>query len=268
MKAIYYISILTIALTFVIVYAMNANFSNMPVLTRIAHTLSRATAPLYCTKNPSGTSYMCSGMEVPYEDISGVSNCLKLGMSYEPWMKNVMMTVNKIGKKGVAIDVGAHLGYHTKTFANHFDKVYSFEPNYSIFRYLLANTQDLPNVKCINAAVGMKEGMVAFTKHELSSRSFIDKSIKVEECSNIDETCVKVVKMDTVVSEDVAFVKIDVEGGEIGVIQGMNTIIMRNKPCILFEDHTGETIDYVKREFTFYKIVEIAKANYLAYCKN
>ena len=269
MKGIYYIAISIIILVFVTIYVLNANFSNMPGLTRVGHTISRATAPFYCTATASGTSYVCSGMEVPYEDISGVSNCLKLGMTYEPWMKDIMLTINGSGKKGVAIDVGAHLGYHTRTFADHFNKVYSFEPDHSTFKYLLANTRDLPNVTCINAAVGMKKGMVAFTKHEMSSRSFIDDRVKVEDCSNdVHEKCVNMVKLDDVVSEDVAFVKIDVEGGEIGVIKGMNNIILKNKPSILFEDHTGDTIVYIKRKFPFYKIEEIAKANYLAYLPN
>ena len=244
---------------------MNANFSNMPGLTLLGHNLSWVTTPLHCTITTSGTSYLCNNMKIPYDDVSGVSNCLKLGITYEPWMNNVILIVNGNKQKGIAIDVGAHLGYHTRTFANHFNKVYSFEPNNSIFKYLLANTHDLPNVTCINAAVGMKKGMVTFTKHEMSSRSFIDDSITVEDCSNIHEKCVKMMKLDDVINENVAFVKIDVEGGEIGVIKGMNNIILKNKPSILFEDHTGETIIYIKHEFPFYKIKEIAKANYLAY---
>jgi hypothetical protein len=60
---------------------------------------------------------------------------------------------------------------------------------------------------------------------------------------------VDVVRLDDVVPPDarVAFVKIDVEGGELGVLEGARTLLARHRPVVVFEHGLGGADHYGTR---------------------
>lgn len=234
----------------------NLNLANIQVITRIGNVLSRVSAPLFCKEiyQDEQHSWLCNGFSFPYNDVSGVTNCLKLGIKYEPWMYKIIQAYSNYTI--VAIDVGAHIGYHTRHLAMHFKHVYAFEPNGVIFHHLAANAPQ--NVTCINAGVGSVDDKLHFVKDAMSSRSYV---LDTNDCGS---NCVKVVKLDDVVSQPVGLVKIDVEGGEIHVIMGMERIIRNFKPIIIFEDHIGDTVKYVKQTYNFYNIERINASNFVA----
>lgn len=57
---------------------------------------------------------------------------------------------------------------------------------------------------------------------------------------------VKTARLDELISENIKidFIKIDVEGGELGVIKGSEKILVRNKPVIIFEHGLGASDKY------------------------
>jgi FkbM family methyltransferase len=66
---------------------------------------------------------------------------------------------------------------------------------------------------------------------------------RIEETEKIK---VKTARLDELINENlkIDFIKIDVEGGEMGVIKGSEKILIRNKPVIIFEHGLGASDKY------------------------
>ncbi|SNZ10509.1 methyltransferase, FkbM family [Persephonella hydrogeniphila] len=150
--------------------------------------------------------------------------------------------VKKIIKNGnTVLDIGAHWGGFSTCFGNlvgEKGKVYSFEASRRNFSFLRKNIKinRLEGiVESFNFAVGEKEGYVELTISEESSghNSIVRKNIN----SRKKET-VKQIYIDKFIEENninrVDFIKIDVEGYELNVLMGMETLLKRSKDLWLF----------------------------------
>jgi len=135
------------------------------------------------------------------------------------------------GKDRVFVDVGAHVGEYSVRLARHYRKVYAFEPNPESYYTLLKNIElnKLNNIKVYMVALGEKR-----CRSTLYVRGGSSTLLPVEDA---DKTFpVEVYTMDEVIDRaDV--VKIDVEGCEYFVLQGMKRILRECKPTLLIEHH-------------------------------
>lgn len=114
--------------------------------------------------------------------------------------------------RGVAVDVGANIGYCTLTMARRCKLVMAYEPDARSYLVLARNVGHLPNVATTAAAFGNSNGKIRFVQAERPNLSRV---------ATEGTTEVKVLRLDTVFGPgDVNFIKMDVEGGEVGVIQG------------------------------------------------
>lgn len=124
-----------------------------------------------------------------------------------------------------AIDGGAHQGIWTKYLQTKFKEVYAFEPeprNYSI----LETVADNP----INMALGNKGGWIKLLPGpENTGQYYIDPEYNKGE--------IEMAPLDLWGFDSVGFIKLDVEGYELFVLQGAIETIMNSKPVILFEDN-------------------------------
>jgi FkbM family methyltransferase len=134
----------------------------------------------------------------------------------------------------VVYDIGANIGVHTVAFAKQAKHVYAFEPNKHNFKLLDINTTHNRNVTIYDCAVG---DTVGTTQIEHIS---LDVEGNYGECRITDngQVC-DVVTIDSLVhSKEILppnLVKIDVEGYEWPVIQGMLQTIKDNLPVIFYE---------------------------------
>lgn len=136
-----------------------------------------------------------------------------------------------------AIDVGAHSGYFTLCLSDAVGqggKVFAFEASPIIFKELLENIElnQLTNVEANNRAVSDKTELIDFYlaptwKSEISSMRSAEGT----------KTTIEAVALDTLipVTQPVSFVKIDVEGAEMKVLEGMSGIIQRDRPVMVIE---------------------------------
>jgi FkbM family methyltransferase len=160
--------------------------------------------------------------------------------SYEPGTTRFFETFLKDGM--TVVDVGAHIGYFTLLAARLVGsegKVYAFEPHPTNFQLLVKNIEAnrFKNVICIQKAVSNKCGKC---KLYLASHSSGQHSI----FSNVTQTKVYV-EVETVTLDSffaslgwpsVDLIKIDVEGAEKMVFEGMRELIHRNPNLkIVFE---------------------------------
>lgn len=150
-----------------------------------------------------------------------------------------------INKNHVVIDVGANIGAHTVVFAGLAKEVYAFEPQRHIFNILCGNValNELHNVHCYNLACGdgsevpyQDVEMSQLNNMGASSLLTIEGPAKTIPTLRLDIPC--------------HFIKIDVEGMELMVLQGAEPMIRECQPIIYLEndrpDKSGELIRYIQ----------------------
>lgn len=73
----------------------------------------------------------------------------------------------------------------------------------------------------------------------------------------IEEIKVELKTLDNIISldEKIHFIKIDVEGGEFGVIKGAKNLLIKNKPFILFECGKGASDYYGTNPLDLYNLI-------------
>jgi len=142
-------------------------------------------------------------------------------------------------KKSVFVDIGAHIGFFTMLAAHLAPegKVISFEPMSENFEQLTRNVaiNNLKNVSTFNAAISDRTGQhtLNIDPHNDGGHSMEDKWCYVSEPVSVDVITFDSWMIDNAVDR-IDFIKIDVEGHEFAVIEGMLETIRSVKPKIIF----------------------------------
>jgi FkbM family methyltransferase len=145
--------------------------------------------------------------------------------------------IASIVKKGdIIIDVGAYIGYYTIFFSKLVGdqgKVYAFEADPRAFLILKHKAKKLKNVILERKAVGNKNSKVKFYLDENRGESSIYKDLARS------KTCIEVdmLRLDDYfhdLKDNIALIKMDVQGSEPLVIDGMKNLIKKVK-VIIFE---------------------------------
>lgn len=110
--------------------------------------------------------------------------------------------------------VGANIGMYSVFVSQKIGKgiVYSFEPNFEIYKVLAKNSVLYKNIKPFNFGLYNKKDVV----------NYRDLSFNV----NVGDDILQNV-------EKVDFIKVDVDGAEVGVIQGLQELIKRSPKLLL-----------------------------------
>ena len=131
----------------------------------------------------------------------------------------------------VFVDVGAHVGYYSVRMARRCRRVIVFEPNPKNREVLVKNLElnNLRNVTVLSYAAG--ESRYKARLWLAGSGSTLLEGYVTGESVEVD-----VVPLDEVV-EYADIVKVDVEGYEWNVIQGMGKLLDKYKPTLIVEHH-------------------------------
>ena len=137
---------------------------------------------------------------------------------------------------GAFIDIGANIGRYTVGLAENFDKVYAFEPVRETFMTLEKNIRlnGLGNVTAMQIGlwnyfnekeirIGLHSGLssiVLLLQHSHTQKIIVDTVDKIVESLDI---------------HDVSLVKIDAEGAEAEIIDGMERLLLRDSPRVIVE---------------------------------
>ena len=147
-----------------------------------------------------------------------------------------------------AIDVGVYRGIYSYKLAQHFKFVHCFEANPLLYPLLNDNLKKIiKNINLYNLALSSDNGETIL-KLPIRSKSFFKKNIEElyelgaasvhpnNKFNNFKEVKVKKKKLDSIKFENkIGFIKIDVEGHELEVIEGALKTIKENKPVLLIE---------------------------------
>ena len=142
---------------------------------------------------------------------------------------------------GVVWDVGAHVGFYTLLAARMVGpagRVVAFEPfprNLAFLRRHI-DLNSLGNIDMIEAAVGEKCGPGSFSEGENSSTGSL---------SGVSGgIAVRVVTLDSMLanaaSRPADVIKMDIEGGELGALQGADRLFSTSRPVLLLATHGRE----------------------------
>jgi FkbM family methyltransferase len=140
-----------------------------------------------------------------------------------------------------AIDVGAFEGgmlRHMFRFAPQ-GRHFAFEPVPEKSREL---ERAFPQARVYACAAGAQHGTATFHfMLDHPALSGLNRRLETFPNENVREIEVPMESLDRVVPDDlpIAFIKVDVEGGELGVFQGGAQTLRRNRPVVVFECGVG-----------------------------
>ena len=165
-----------------------------------------------------------------------------------------------------AIDVGVYGGVYSYKLAQHFKFVHCFEANPLLYPFLNNNLKKIiKNINLYNLALSSTNGETIL-KLPIRSKSFFNQNIEElyelgaasvhqnNKFDNFKEVTVKKKKLDSIKFKNkIGFIKIDVEGHELEVIEGALNTIKENKPVLLIEIEerhskrmVNDSIKYIK----------------------
>ncbi len=150
---------------------------------------------------------------------------------WEPCETNLFCQLIQSGD--TVLDIGANIGYYTSIASRLVGpggKVYAFEPesrNFEILEWNVENS-DIRNTVCINQAVAnyVGETTLYLSPENLGHHSFLD-SINFNETQAVTVSSTEEYFLEN--SGKIDLIKIDVEGAEQAVLDGMQETLRRNR---------------------------------------
>ena len=150
------------------------------------------------------------------------------------------------------VDVGSHKGEFLSFLLKlRYKKIYCFEPQKKIFKILFKKYRNKKNVEFYNIALSDKNTYKIFYENRLTSTSTFSKSkntlysrikkiiLNTEKYYN-KKYSIKTTKLDKIFMKkkiNNIFLKIDVEGFELNVLNGAKKLVLKKVKFILIERH-------------------------------
>jgi FkbM family methyltransferase len=163
------------------------------------------------------------------------------------------------------LDIGANLGAFTLDLAAETKrKIYCFEPQYRVYLQLCANLLLNNVMNAVPMNIGLGDYSQDNTKIGIYDTPDYNQGMTRMVGSNVPSTSenekvvdqVSVRALDSILDEPVGFIKLDVEGFELFVLQGAVKLIERDHPIILlecFEDRrTGKPFQFLEKMGYFF----------------
>lgn len=173
----------------------------------------------------------------------GISLELLLFKTHEPL--TTRLTTKELRNGMVCVDIGSNIGYYAlleSKIVGKNGKVFAIEPSPENFNYLNNNLklQNSSNTETHQIAIGNQEGTVKLTVGNKSNHSKVVTENQTIP-NGLEVISVPIKKLDTFIQEQniskIDFVRMDVEGFELNVIEGMKNVLRKLRPMIQVEVH-------------------------------
>lgn len=197
---------------------------------------------------------------------------------FEEWMVNLMKAL-QLNDKDTFLDVGTNIGQTLLKFRSVYKQTnyIGFEPNPLCIYYCqeLAKANRFENVKIVPVGLSDKEAILVLNSAEDDAALGSDSGASLIENFRPQQKIYKkqyvpVFKFDNIASQleikNIAFIKIDVEGAELDVLNGMENTLREYKPTILCEilpSYTNENIFRIERQLQLQHLLQ--KLDYKIY---
>ena len=161
---------------------------------------------------------------------------------------------NMVKSNHTVLDIGAHIGYFTIIMAKQAKQVYAFEPEQRNFHTLQKNVNlnELSNVKLYNRAVAEHNSKTKLHLcHTSSGMHRLYPSMWCKEGTIEVET----ISINEII-KDADFIKMDIEGAELGALKGMKKLLEKNGPSIIMEFHPPSIEEYGAKPRAIYDFMK------------
>lgn len=142
--------------------------------------------------------------------------------------------------RGLAVDVGAHVGLWTRVLATMFEHTVAFEPHPTLFACWERNCLNIDNASGYNIALSHTndEVSIGYVEGNSGNAHVIDRPAQGARFA-------RTYALDNFpLGKKIDFLKIDVEGWELYVVLGASETIQRDKPVIILEQKPGNAERY------------------------
>ncbi len=218
-----------------------------------------------CRRYLKSEHYLLPGVataQTPFGFISYFKNDIYIGAAFSQGHYWEINTVTEVAKRlkdcrGLVLDIGAHIGSHSIALAamNPHLRFTCFEPQRSVFLLLERNifeNQLSDRFELLNVAVSNAAGSLTLAAtvdvEEAPERRLVEyggaQAINLGGVQlGVDGQPCQALCIDERVWPYVVYVKVDVEGAEPLVFYGMQKLLQRDLPHILFEDREDRRLD-------------------------
>lgn len=152
-----------------------------------------------------------------------------------------------VGGWNVAIDIGAHVGLWSRGLVQRFSRVIAFEP-LAPLRACLERNVSSDRLQVVPMALGNQHGSVAFDYDEAHTGA--------THVATGRPGLVPLGKLDDFRLEGVDFIKIDVEGFELPVLQGAEATLRANQPVVIVEEKLHGVRHFNQQPYAAVKFLE------------
>lgn len=162
---------------------------------------------------------------------------------HEPWLDSVIRRLLEL-RDGAFLDVGVNVGQTLLKFLQFSTgrhRYVGFEPNPSCLWYLnsLLASNQFPSVEIVPAGLSDRSGVIRlFLKDDFDSAGSVVEGFRPATDYSASRM-IAVLRGDEVVGSlglsDVAIIKIDVEGGELEVLRGLEDTLRTHHPFVISE---------------------------------
>lgn len=176
---------------------------------------------------------------------AGTDIFLTGGKSHDSEIRLSMYMINQLQPGDTFVDVGAHFGFFSvlaSEIVGSAGSVFSYEGGEDTFAVLNENVKYASNIKYKNKVVSNVHGKLYFYQFPTAYSEY--NSLDIEQYKDTDwikRNPPKSIEMDSVRLSDelinlsVNIIKIDVEGGELVVLNGLEEYLINENPIIVLE---------------------------------
>lgn len=147
------------------------------------------------------------------------------------------LDIIKVSMDEVFVDLGAYIGdtvsSYINTFGNNFKKIYCYEFNNENARILKDVTTNYDNIVIRECAVGQTTGYVNILRKQDDNSAT---SMQID-----DKGAIQMVTLDDDIDEKITFIKSDIEGAEISMLQGAKAHIRNDHPKLAISVYHGNS---------------------------
>ena len=157
----------------------------------------------------------------------------------------------------VVVQAGGNCGLYPRLLANHFKRVYTFEPDPLNFHCLVNNNQ-LNNVFKFQAALGSEHRLISVARGGFSNVG----THTVSDNLDLEISHVPMVTLDSFNLDKCDFIQLDVENYEPSVLKGASLTINKYRPVITCENGHVEGVMSIMNNLG-YKVADKSGADTL-----
>jgi FkbM family methyltransferase len=192
---------------------------------------------------------------------------------FKAYERDKQLAFDKFLKRGdIFFDIGANIGLHSYYVSQHYPdvRIFSFEPlkeNANYIRETLT-INSITNINVIEKAVSAASGEAFFDPSANNSTGTLsDEIMKVK---------VSTISLDDFINQSGLFpdvIKIDVEGAESRVLEGVRVFLNKRRPVFVIELHSPEqdikVADFLKEfNYTIFRLKSERRSDFLVEVSN